>query len=997
VRETVLKNRGNNRAFPLEIVLLIAITVLLGIPPAMNAVVPTQTTAWPSPIAHMSNSQAPRGAESSSQPHGPRPVALSPLLSPGGDFTSYLGNIERTSSSLNETLINLTNAADLRPLWSFATGGPVQSQPLEQDGITYFGSHDGYEYALHANNGSLLWKTYLGVGANDSYCGPLGVTSTGTLLGNTLYVDGGYPYLFALNASTGIQEWATHIGGTSAEGYYQWASPLLYNGSAYIGISSDCGQPLVAAGLEEISLSSHAVVAEFNSSVPYLNGSSVWGSPSLNPATNTLFVPTGDNFTTAQSTYSDSIVALNATTLKVEGSFQIPNSQNHFDSDFGVTPTLFTPTGGYPMITAANKNGWLYALYQSNLTVAWEQRICCLNGQSDHVSTSWGGQYVYAMSPETSINGVLYNSSLRAFDPRTGGIVWEDEFPQSSYGGYSAPLWVNGVLIVPDQGTLYVVDATNGGVLAADTLGGQSQAAASVSRGEVFAGSTDFDVVAFDLGLGSVAEVSNTSGPAPLADSFTVSATGGLPPYTYNWTFGDGATSTLQDTTHSYSASGTYDVNVTVTDGAGTVSRHNLSVRAVGTSYTTTFTQSGLPLGTPWSVALAGDTRISVTGSLNFTEPNGSFPYAVGDVPGYLASPVSGSASVAGSNLSETIDFAPATYTIALSEIGLPMNANWEVTLGGVEHTSSTETVNFSLANGTYGYSVGGVAGYIPFTTVGTVVVAGSNLTRTLAFITSTTTVTFTETGLPSGTTWGASLGGVQHLASSPSVVFIEANGSLPFAIRTVSGYVASPAPSSLDVVGIPLKVNVTFTAVSSVTFTRTGLSPGTSWAVELGGIQITSRAPTILFLEPNGTYQYATKAIAGWSASPRPGPIVVHGANQSITVTFTPVSSVTFTETGLPHGTSWAVNVGGIQITSASSVVVFEEPNGTYSYQVKAVPGYTDSPSKGPVTVAGHPLVFSIVFSQIGSEPNSRIGTKFLAILSPILRGDFLRACIRD
>ncbi len=51
--------------------------------------------------------------------------------------------------------------------------------------------------------------------------------------------------------------------------------------------------------------------------------------------------------------------------------------------------------------------------------------------------------------------------------------------------------------------------------------------------------------------------------------SFTGSATGGIAPYTFSWTFGDGATATGGSATHSYSTSGSYTVVLTVTDSAG--------------------------------------------------------------------------------------------------------------------------------------------------------------------------------------------------------------------------------------------------------------------------------------------------------------------------------------------------------------------------------------------------------------------------------------------
>ena len=50
---------------------------------------------------------------------------------------------------------------------------------------------------------------------------------------------------------------------------------------------------------------------------------------------------------------------------------------------------------------------------------------------------------------------------------------------------------------------------------------------------------------------------------------FNGSANGGLPPYNWHWDFGDGNYSTQQNTTHSYSAPGIYNVTLTVTDNIG--------------------------------------------------------------------------------------------------------------------------------------------------------------------------------------------------------------------------------------------------------------------------------------------------------------------------------------------------------------------------------------------------------------------------------------------
>src|SRR2546425_154520 len=51
--------------------------------------------------------------------------------------------------------------------------------------------------------------------------------------------------------------------------------------------------------------------------------------------------------------------------------------------------------------------------------------------------------------------------------------------------------------------------------------------------------------------------------------NFTASVTGGTPPYTYHWDFGDGGQSDATNPTHTYATTGAYRVSVTVTDAEG--------------------------------------------------------------------------------------------------------------------------------------------------------------------------------------------------------------------------------------------------------------------------------------------------------------------------------------------------------------------------------------------------------------------------------------------
>jgi len=60
-----------------------------------------------------------------------------------------------------------------------------------------------------------------------------------------------------------------------------------------------------------------------------------------------------------------------------------------------------------------------------------------------------------------------------------------------------------------------------------------------------------------------------TSGYAPLAVEFGATVSGGTPPYTYYWTFGDGQTGEGASPSHTYQYPGTYTAMVTATDDCG--------------------------------------------------------------------------------------------------------------------------------------------------------------------------------------------------------------------------------------------------------------------------------------------------------------------------------------------------------------------------------------------------------------------------------------------
>jgi PKD repeat protein len=71
---------------------------------------------------------------------------------------------------------------------------------------------------------------------------------------------------------------------------------------------------------------------------------------------------------------------------------------------------------------------------------------------------------------------------------------------------------------------------------------------------------------------------SPNSGNVPLTVSCTSSASGGTPPYTYNWSFGDGGSSNDANPSHTYTSPGNYQITFTVTDSNGATSSNSISV-----------------------------------------------------------------------------------------------------------------------------------------------------------------------------------------------------------------------------------------------------------------------------------------------------------------------------------------------------------------------------------------------------------------------------------
>jgi YVTN family beta-propeller protein len=364
----------------------------------------------------------------------------------------------------------------------------------------------------------------------------------------------------------------------------------------------------------------------------------------------------------------------------------------------------------------------------------------------------------------------------------------------------------------------------------------------------------------------------------------------------------------------------------------------NVSVTYSAT-YQATFSETGLSPGTNWSVELGGTWKESMTRNISFTEPNGSYQYSIGPIPGFQPSPSNGSLFINGSDRALPIVFTVRLFPVIFVRHGpvpAPLSSVWAVTLRGVENYSTSSSIGFEEPNGTqYAYTV----------------------------------------------TWAAKCYGM-----FPSSGFVNVSG----------------APVSVEIQGVPSYYPPCYTPGFEVNFTEIGLPSGTVWWVSLTNDSYTflsySNSNNITFLAPYGKYLY-TVSTENKTYAALGGTIEVNGPGVAKNVSFFRVTyTVVFEATGLPAATNWSVTFNGVKEVGTSEIVFTGIPNGTYSFVVGAVTGYNLSMVNGSIFVDGRSMTQTIMFSLPHplSTPNSSpsflglSGSQGYALLGGVL-GAFL------
>lgn len=287
--------------------------------------------------------------------------------------------------------------------------------------------------------------------------------------------------------------------------------------------------------------------------------------------------------------------------------------------------------------------------------------------------------------------------------------------------------------------------------------------------------------------------------------------------------------------TYVYSIFGVPGYKLTSYAGYVAVSGSQSVIALVWTLFTfpVVFAESGLPGGTTWSVMVGSNETSSSSAQIEVSAPNGTVVYTLAAIAGYRADRYSGVVSVSGSPVTVDIAWHPFTYPVYFNESGLPNSTSWAVQVGGLNESSAGSSIMWLEPNGSFAYRIHGVGGYFLTDYSGSVEVVGGPSGVSVAWKPTVFTVTFSETGLPSGAEWTVVLANESRTSSSPTIQFLRPNGTFDFSVHPAPGFEVNISSGTVHVGGVAVDEAIGARLVPSPTPTLWfGYSGGVPWAI---------------------------------------------------------------------------------------------------------------------------------------------------------------------
>jgi polyvinyl alcohol dehydrogenase (cytochrome) len=342
----------------------------------------------------------------------------------------------------------------LRLKWAFAFAGDLTAfaQPTILDNQLFTGSASGVIYALDRDTGCIHWVYQAGTAVRTAISA---VRDGGRYV--LLFGDQS-GWFYALDAADGKLLWKKKMEDHDAARLT--GAPVAYNGMVFVPVSgweenrsTDPKYPCctMRGSVAALRIRDGAQVwktymvdppketGKNSAGTPTFgpSGAAIWSAPTLDRERGLLYVTTGNNYSQPATELSDSVLALDLRTGKIQWSRQLSAGDAFSgacagtpecgpDFDFG-SSVMLVKSGNKTVLVAGQKSGIVYGLDADHQgAVLWQLRV---GKGGTNGGVEWGmatdGQYAYAAVSDvarvTRKKTDLADLRDRDLDPNIGG------------------------------------------------------------------------------------------------------------------------------------------------------------------------------------------------------------------------------------------------------------------------------------------------------------------------------------------------------------------------------------------------------------------------------------------------------------------------------------------------------------------------------------------------------------------------------------------------
>ncbi len=298
------------------------------------------------------------------------------------NWLTYSGDYSgKRFSALDQINTNTVHALTAKWVYQTAATGKLETTPLVVDGILYATAQDDRAFALDARTGRPIWMYQRQLPSDIRPC--CGRVNRGlAILGDKVFIGTLDAHVIAIDTKTGAVIWDVSAADYRTGNSFTVA-PLAVKNLIVIGISG--GEYGVRGFIDAYDADTGERKWRFYT-VPgpgepghdtwegdswKVGGAPAWNTGTYDPKTNQIFWPTGNPSPSnrgqgraGDNLYSNSLLALNADTGKLNWYFQFTKHDEH-DWDATQVPVMID-AGDKRLIEQADRNGFFYVIDRTN-------------------------------------------------------------------------------------------------------------------------------------------------------------------------------------------------------------------------------------------------------------------------------------------------------------------------------------------------------------------------------------------------------------------------------------------------------------------------------------------------------------------------------------------------------------------------------------------------------------------------------------------------------